>query len=164
MSTEKITLEEYRKLVENKKTKPPQAKTNAGWWTDGTKFYYMRSYWEANYAHYLNFLIKQGVVESWTYEEDVFWFMQIKRGVRSYKPDFKVMYSDGRLEYHEVKGYYDKRSKTKIARMKKYYPSVKVVLIDRKKYKAVTKLSGMIPRWGQPFLTKQEKEKLASKK
>jgi hypothetical protein len=161
--TERVTKQEYLELVQKSRKPNPQARTSSGWWTDGTRSYYMRSYWESNYAYYLNFLIKHGKIVSWTYEEDVFWFMSIKRGVRSYKPDFKVHYPDGRTEYHEVKGYYDKRSKTKMARMKKYYPLVVVQLIDRKKYKAITKIGGLIEGWGTPFLTKEEKETLFTK-
>ena len=65
---------------------------------------YFRSAWEANYARYLNFLRKQGQIIDWRYEAATFPFTAIKRGCRSYTPDFEVLVSDGRVEYHEVKG------------------------------------------------------------
>lgn len=107
----------------------------------------VRSAWEANYARYLNFLIQQREVVSWKYETTTFWFEAIKRGVRSYKPDFEVMTKNG-IEYHEVKGWMDARSKTKLNRMRIYHPNVKVVLIDEKRYAALSKSVGnIIANW-----------------
>lgn len=110
---------------------------------------HFRSSWEANYARYLNLLMKMKVVEKWEYEPETFWFEAIKRGVRSYKPDFKVWFrNDSRPEFHEIKGWYDDRSKTKIKRMRIYHPSVKVVLIGAKQYRALkSKWSSAIPAW-----------------
>src|SRR5215471_1288173 len=51
---------------------------------------YFRSSWEANYARYLNFLKSRGEIHDWQYESNTFWFHKIKRGTRSYTPDFKV--------------------------------------------------------------------------
>ena len=51
---------------------------------------YFRSSWEANYARYLNFLIKHNQLYKWEYEADTFVFEAIKRGTRSYIPDFKI--------------------------------------------------------------------------
>lgn len=108
-----------------------------------------RSSWEANYARYLNWRIKlKDGVESWEYETETFWFDKIKRGCRSYKPDFKVFFSDGRVEYHEVKGWLYPRSKTALKRMRKYHPKVTVVLIDQSRYSALSKqLKSIIPNW-----------------
>ncbi len=108
---------------------------------------YFRSAWEANYARYLNLLIKLGAISSWEYEVDTFWFEKIKRGVRSYKPDFKVTNPDGKIEYHEVKGYDHPRGKTARKRMAKYHPHIKIVLIDQHNYKQIKKWSKMIPGW-----------------
>lgn len=110
-----------------------------GWYENGEKKYFMRSSWEINYACYLDFLIKQKQIKDWKYEADTFWFEKIRRGVRSYMPDFKVFNTNGTIEYHEVKGYMDNRSATKLKRMKKYYPEVKMVLIDEEQYKAIMK-------------------------
>jgi len=109
---------------------------------------YVRSGWEANWARYLNWLVELGEIRSWEYECDTFEFEAIKRGSRFYTPDFKVVNKNGSIEYHEVKGYMDARSKTKLKRMAKYYPDVKLILIERDTYYDVAKKVGaMIPNW-----------------
>lgn len=110
---------------------------------------FFRSAWEANYARYLNLLIKMKVVERWEYEPETFWFEAIKRGVRSYKPDFKVQYrNDPKPEYIEIKGWYDPKSKTKIKRMRIYHPTVKVTLVGAKEYRAIrAKWGSAIQGW-----------------
>jgi hypothetical protein len=100
---------------------------------NGTNIFF-RSLWEANYALYLDFLKSNNVIKKWTFEEDTFWFEKIKRGVRSYKPDFKITLNNDSIEYHEVKGYMDSKSKTKLNRMRIYYPEIKMVLIEKKQY------------------------------
>lgn len=109
---------------------------------------YVRSSWEANYARYLNWLVAQRQIASWEYEVDTFEFQKIKRGTRFYTPDFKIHNPDGSIEYHEIKGYMDKRSATKLRRMAKYYPAVKVVLIDGPVYKAIAKTAcRLVDNW-----------------
>lgn len=109
---------------------------------------FVRSSWEANYARYLNFLIHQRQIKSWEYEVDTFEFKGIKRGSRFYTPDFKVFNLDGSFEYHEVKGYMDSRSQTKLKRMAKYHPQVKIILIQRREYQEILeKLGRVIPNW-----------------
>lgn len=100
---------------------------------------FFRSKWEANYALYLDYLKKQKQIKNWEFEPDVFIFHKIKFGTRSYRPDFKVTANNGTIEYHEVKGYMDSQSKTKLKRMKKYYPQIKIILIERKQYEALKK-------------------------
>jgi hypothetical protein len=108
---------------------------------------YFRSSWEANYARYLNWLQARGEIEKWEYEPDTFWFEKIKRGVRSYKPDFKI-WEKGSVYYDEIKGYMDAKSKTKIKRMRIYYPEVKLRVIAAKEYRAIAKtMSAMLPMW-----------------
>lgn len=108
---------------------------------------YVRSRWEANYARYLNFLKDKKEIHDWQYEPDTFWFEHIKRGARSYTPDFKVWTSPDVYEYHEVKGYMDQKSKTKLDRMGRYYPEEKIIIIAEKEYKAVKQWSSLIPNW-----------------
>ena len=98
------------------------------------KVIFFRSKWEANIALYLDFLIKQKEIKSWTFEEDRFIFEKIQFGTRSYRPDFKLYKENGEVVYWEVKGYFDARSKTKIKRMAKYYPDVKLIVIDKAGY------------------------------
>ena len=121
----------------------------SGWFDKDGKLVYMRSSWELNYAHYLNFLVDKKEFISWEYEVDTFWFEKIKRGVRSYKPDFKIHLNNGEIEYHEVKGWMDDKSVTKLKRMALYYPDVKIRVIGKKEYDAVCKYSSLIPNWGK---------------
>lgn len=116
---------------------------NASWKADwreigGIRKYY-RSRWEANYARYLQWLLENKQIQKWEHEPQTFWFEGIKRGVMSYLPDFRVTENDGSIVFHEVKGWMDDRSKTKIKRMAKYHPDVKLIVIDSKGYKALEK-------------------------
>jgi hypothetical protein len=109
---------------------------------------FFRSRWEANYARYLNFLVKNGEIKKWEFEPETFWFNEIKRGTRSYLPDFKIYKINEAIEYHEVKGYMDKKSQTKLNRMAKYYPNIKIVLIDKKRYMALHRqMKDILPNW-----------------
>ena len=109
---------------------------------------YVRSAWEANYARYLNFLVKIKDIKKWQYEPDTFIFEAIKRGTRSYMPDFKVFNNDDSIEYHEVKGWMDSKSITRAKRMTKYYPLIKIKLIDKVWFKAnKANLSSIIIGW-----------------
>jgi len=91
---------------------------------------YFRSSWEANYARFLNWLKARGAIQAWEFEPKTFVFETIKRGTRAYTPDFRVLFPDGRVEWHEVKGWLDPKSKTRLARMRKYFPGEVVKLID----------------------------------
>lgn len=109
---------------------------------------YFRSRWEANYARYLNFLINNNQILRWEYEPDTFVFESIKRGTRSYLPDFKVYKTELEYEYHEVKGYNGPTSQTKLKRMAKYFPSEKLILIDKDRYMAIHRqMKSIIPYW-----------------
>jgi hypothetical protein len=111
---------------------------------------YFRSQWEANYARYLNFLIANKCdMASWEYEAEEFEFTKITHGTRFYKPDFKVTYLDGHVEYHEVKGWDYAKGVTARKRMAKYYPLIKIVLIDEQFFKEITRkhLDRLIPGW-----------------
>jgi hypothetical protein len=111
---------------------------------------YFRSRWEANYARYLNWMIQRGELASWTYEPRTFEF-PVRRGSKFYTPDFYLTFPDGRTEYHEVKGYMDQVSKTKLKRMGIHYPKETVVVIDHPIYKQIHKqLSSVIAGWETP--------------
>jgi len=72
----------------------------------------LRSNWEANFARILNaYNIK------FSFEPVVFSF-PIKRGTKSYTPDFYIEKSS---EWVEIKGYLDDKSKIKLKRFKRYY-------------------------------------------
>jgi hypothetical protein len=120
----------------------------AGWREVGGKRNYYRSRWEANYARYLEWLKSRGEISEWLHEPETFWFEAIKRGVRSYKPDFRVWDNRGGSSLHEVKGWMDARSKTTLKRMAKYYPSEVIVIIDERQYRSIKKaVQGVIPDW-----------------
>lgn len=105
-----------------------------GWREVGGQRCYFRSAWEANYARVLQHRQDLGQIICWEHEPDTFWFDGVKRGCVSYLPDFKVTTYDGGTEYHEVKGWMDAASKTKIKRMAKYHPTITLVVIDSPKY------------------------------
>lgn len=111
----------------------------AGWREIGGVKKYYRSRWEANYARYLDLLKQHGEIKEWLHEPETFWFEKIQRGCRSYLPDFRIVQKNDSVEYHEVKGYMDDRSKTKIKRMAKYHPKVKLIVIEAKSYRAIEK-------------------------
>lgn len=106
---------------------------------------YFRSKWEANYALYLQFMVNNGQILSWEYESQTFEF-PVKRGCRFYTPDFLVINPDKSKEYHEVKGWMDKKSKTKIKRMRIYHKEEKLVLIGESEYKNLKKYSQLL-KW-----------------
>ena len=109
---------------------------------------FFRSAWEANYARYLNFLVASGEVIRWEYECKTFKFEKISRGVMSYTPDFRVEFPDGRVEWHEVKGWLTQRGKTALNRMRKYYPEEVLLVIDRERYRAIARsVRVLIPNW-----------------
>jgi hypothetical protein len=113
---------------------------------------YFRSAWEANYARYLNLLVKMKVVEYWAFEPETFWFENIRRGTRSFLIDFKVKYAnEDKPVYVEIKGYMDKKSKTKISRFRKYYPQHRLEVIGAKEYYALRdRWSSAISTWEFP--------------
>lgn len=124
-----------------------QHNSEKGWLVfRGVRKYY-KSKWEMNYAHYLEWLRSKNEIVDWEYEPEIFWFDKIRRGVTNYTPDFKVTTFAAGIEYHEVKGYMDPKSKTKLARMKKYHPEVRMVLIERPQIAAIAQYRSMIPGW-----------------
>lgn len=121
-----LTIDQYKDLV--KKSRP---KAKCGWRTIGGRRIYFRSSWEANYGRYLQFLKEKQQIYHWEHEPKTFWFEKIKRGCRSYLPDFKVFDFLGNHHWVEVKGYMDPRSATKLKRFAKYYPKEKITLIEK---------------------------------
>ncbi len=147
-----------------KHVKPHNRRYQSGWVPVGNKTIHVRSQWESNYAFFLEFQKNHGLIKDWEFEPTTFWFEGIKRGTRSYLPDFRVIQMDGSEEYHELKGWMNPRSKTKLKRMKKYHPTVKLVLIDAERYKGIAKNdSRFVPGWGtKPLPRKSEIETRAA--
>ena len=122
---------------------------SAHWRTIGDKKCYYRSLWEARYAAYLQFMKEHNSIKDWEYEPQTFWFEEIKRGVRSYLPDFKVIDFDDSHHWIEVKGWMSPKCKTKIKRFKKYYPKEKLILVEKNWFiKNSKKLNWLWKEWG----------------
>lgn len=139
-SLDRRSLAQSKVMVDRLRDNPSNmySRTHKGWVDfDSGKRYFFRSGWEMRYAAHLDVLLKGKAIKDWTYEEDTFWFEKIRRGVRSYTPDFKIYYKDDSVEYHEVKGYMDAKSKTKLNRMRIYYPEVKIIVIGSKEIKDI---------------------------
>lgn len=124
------------------------SRTKKGKINIGGQSFFARSSWEANIGAYLQFLKDKKQIKDWVHEPKTFWFLEIKRGVRSYLPDFFVTNNNGTTYYIEVKGYMDAKSKTKLKRMKKYYPEIKLDLIEQKRYNEIKRFKNVIPDWG----------------
>lgn len=118
------------------------------WAEIGGKKSFYRSRWEYRYALYLEFMKKHGHILEWEHEPETFWFDGIRRGTNNYKPDFRVTFPSGNVEYFEVKGYMDKKSVVKIKRMAKYHPKVVLRVIDGTWFKTNSKiLKKVLPNW-----------------
>lgn len=124
------------------------AEWKAGWRIIGPQRVYFRSRWEANYARYLQNMLERGGIRAWEFEPKTFWFDAIKRGVVSYKPDFRIQTLSFNFVWHEIKGFMDKQSATKLKRMAKYHPNELVAVIDEKAYRAIERRhSAFIDDW-----------------
>lgn len=120
----------------------------ASWRTIGGKRKFFRSRWEANYARYLQYLKEQKLIQDWLHEPETFWFESIKRGVRSYLPDFKIINNNNSHCWVEVKGWMDDKSKTKLKRFAKYYPKERMTVVDKKWFSAnSSKMKFICPNW-----------------
>jgi hypothetical protein len=131
----------------NKKFRHPKSTVFRGWREIGSRNIFFRSRWEYNYAVYLEYLLTQKQIQGWEHEPGEFWFEKIRRGVRSYKPDFKIRFNDGKIEYHEVKGWMDSRSKTALKRMRIYHPEITMRVIDSKWFKSNGPKLCWLPGW-----------------
>lgn len=151
---------------------PAQRKRSVGGVREDLGGKFFRSAWEANYARMLTFVQQHRlempgdpanrIVAAWEFEpkkitlptgetfDGAFPFPD-RRGVISYTPDFHIIYEDGTDEWHEIKGYMDSKSSSRLKKMRKNYPTVKVILIDPDAYRARTKgFANLIPTWETP--------------
>jgi hypothetical protein len=83
-------------------------------------------------ARFLNFLQLKRQIARWLYESRTFWFETIRRGVRSYKPDFEVTMPDGSTYFIEVKGWMGHRLRP--SRMGMTLVRRGLLVDDRRKY------------------------------
>lgn len=119
---------------------PRKGSWKQGWAEIGEKRCFFRSSWEFRFASYLEMLKRGRVILEWQYEPETFWFEGVRRGTTNYTPDFRVIMADGTVEFYEVKGWMDARSRTKIKRMAKYHPEVVLRVFDKTWFKANKKL------------------------
>ena len=90
----------------------------------------------------------KGEIKDWQHEPKTFWFEGIKRGTNNYKPDFLVIHKNDAEEWVEVKGFMDAKSKTKIKRMAKYHPDVRLRVVEKDFFKTNSpKLKVLIKEW-----------------
>ena len=105
-------------------------KFHAGWYDfDNGKRYYMRSGFEARWGKYLDFLVKAGEVVSWEFEPRDFEVKGMRKNTKRYWPDFRVVYSNNTVLWHETKGQIKSSDVTKLRRMSQEYPEEKIVLV-----------------------------------
>lgn len=99
--------------------------------------YYFRSSWEANFARLLNYFNID-----WDYEPCRFVFDNSSLLVDFYLPKFDV--------WIEIKGFCDKRSSEKLAKMNSNFPDENVKILDREAYRFIKeKYSSQIAGWEQ---------------
>jgi len=134
----KLALRVAERLRENPSAFSRKQVSKGGWRDDLGRF--VRSSWEANYARFFTF-----TKTKWEYESKTFWF-PVKRGTRSYTPDFYLPDED---VYHEIKGWLDPKSMTKLKRMAKYYPDVKIVVIGSRWFSDANRkgMCWLVPNW-----------------
>ena len=137
-----------RKPIKDLRPKKKDSKFKQAWRVIAGRRIYFRSSWEANVGRYLQWQKEHGMIAEWYHEPETFWFEGVRRGCVTYLPDFKVIRLDFSHEWLEVKGFMDAKSKTKIARFRKYYPKETLRILDAKWYKLnKDKLSVIIPKW-----------------
>lgn len=106
---------------------------------------YYRSRWEFNVSLWLNELKRRGEILDWKYEDKEFEF-PVKRGTRFYKSDFHIFESNQDY-FIEVKGFMSSKDVTALKRMDKYYPSVTVLILDKKRYAELESEFGDLEGW-----------------
>jgi len=108
---------------------------------------YFRSRLEANWARYLDFQISSGALSNWLYEPAQFCFGSFRKN-NYYRPDFMLINMDGTYHFDEVKGWMDPNSKIRMKRMTRFYPEIKVEIVDSKRVASVAKkLKHVIVGW-----------------
>ena len=118
---------------------------------------YFRSSWEFYYSLFLEKLRQENKILDWKHEPKCFWFEGIKRGVRSYLPDFCITHIDGSEEWSEVKGFLDSKRQTKMKRMAKYYPDVNIRLVGSEWFKSNIKACKAL----EPILAKKVQKQVS---
>lgn len=116
----------------------------------GEQCYTFRSGWEQNYAYYLDWLERTGEIKDWEYEPERYSFIDLKQSPpkaygNGYLPDFKVTNNDGTFYLVEIKG--RRQGMMKLKRMKRFYPKIKIELIEAKDYNILKRKVGKMLNW-----------------
>jgi hypothetical protein len=155
---DKVSAKEFRDWMEGKTPKRSKWKAKSGIRED--LGYRTRSKMEANWARFL----QHHGYQLWTDKKDPpegkwyrfegrkFLFGELRGATSFYLTDFEVWpgYFDPTRPYelHEIKGYLDGPSKTKLNRMKKYYADVALELVTSPVFSQITKgYKTIIPHW-----------------
>lgn len=158
------TEEQYQNFIKASKQSSAPTKTKvlitdgyrsnvAGWRTIGGKKYYLKSLYEINFSHYVEWLRVKGEIIDWLYEPQVFSFPKdvYRTGPFYYRPDFKLIQNNKAHQWVEVKGYLNPSSKKKITRFNKHHSAKEgnLLIIDGDWFKAAFKqgLNKIIPGW-----------------
>lgn len=112
----------------------------------GRNFHFMSS-WEHSVALMLEELKKEGVITFWDYEHYRFIFHDVKKGIRSYMPDFTIVNSMGKTIHIEVKGWKMATGMKRIEMFKERYPNETLYIIDNNEYRKAISQAGYIPRY-----------------
>jgi hypothetical protein len=150
----RLSAKQFQNLFNKKSDKP---KIIAGGYTSHISFttdvggqtVSFKSLWEYNYACYLQFLKEKKSIKDWEYEPIRFSYKEhYERGPYDYLPDYRVTHLDGSTEWHEVKGYMNSKSRSKIKRFEKHFKEEGIVLIiDKEFFKSAKKYRLLIPGW-----------------
>lgn len=122
------------KAVLTKKEKKKESIYKSGWIEVGGQRIFVRSSYEQNYTRFLQYRVEIGEIKAWEYEPETFYFEKIKRGCSSYRPDYRITELDGSNYWIELKGFLDPKSITKLKRFAKYFPSEKLILVEKAEY------------------------------
>jgi len=128
----------------------PYAHHHRGYRIIDKKKIYFANRMEANYYRYLLWLKKQKHLANFEYQPNPFDFRTfgIDQGRVTYRPDFLVLQFDGFCYYVEIKGHMNASSKTKLNRMRKYFPQILVEVVHYGMYKKLEKEVGtLIEGW-----------------
>lgn len=112
----------------------------------GGMYNVFKSSWEVVIAKRLQELVDDGSITYWRYESKHFNFDDVKRGIRSYCPDFEVALNDGSVLFIEVKGWRMEKSMKRISMFKERYPDVKFYMIDNDEYNKILSESDYLRR------------------
>lgn len=126
----------------------PHTSWRAGWRTVGSRAYYFRSQWEANFACYLEWQREQGLIRAWAFEPMTYFLKGAEGQTLAYIPDFRVFTLSEAVIFYEVKGWMDARSILKLRLMAEQHPHVMLTVIGGAEYQELSAwAAAIVPGW-----------------